>query len=35
MTGRKWHRSGFESAMVGAIAAGAAYLAGHLLSGAD
>jgi VIT1/CCC1 family predicted Fe2+/Mn2+ transporter len=35
MTGRKWHRSGFESAMVGAIAASATYLAGHLLSGAD
>jgi VIT1/CCC1 family predicted Fe2+/Mn2+ transporter len=35
MTGRKWHRSGLESAMVGAIAASATYLAGHLLSGAD
>src|SRR5256885_1305059 len=35
MTGRKWHQSGLESAMVGAIAASATYLAGHLLAGAD
>ncbi|MFL5416577.1 MAG: VIT1/CCC1 transporter family protein [Myxococcales bacterium] len=34
MTGRKWYRSGFESAMVGAIAAAATYVAGNLLAGA-
>jgi vacuolar iron transporter family protein len=34
MTGRKWYRSGFESTMVGAFAAAATFLAGHLLSGA-
>jgi len=34
MTGRKWHQSGLESAMVGAVAASATYLAGHLLAGA-
>jgi VIT1/CCC1 family predicted Fe2+/Mn2+ transporter len=32
MTGRKWFRSGLESAMVGAIAASATYLAGHLIA---
>jgi len=34
MTGRKWHRSGLESAMVGAVAASATWFAGHLLAGA-
>jgi len=34
MTGRKWHRSGLESAMVGAVAASATYFAGHLLAAA-
>src|SRR5437868_8097883 len=33
MTGRPWLRSGFESVLVGAIAAAATYFAGRLVSG--
>jgi vacuolar iron transporter family protein len=34
MTGRRWLRSGLESAMVGALAAGATFVAGRLISAA-
>ena len=33
MTGRPWLRSGLETALIGALAAAATYLAGHLIAG--
>ena len=33
MTGRPWLRSGLETALIGALAAGATYFAGHLIAG--